>query len=124
MVPIVVVAFEICAKAYDITVGVPGLESVQDFLIKLDMKPCMYSAFFTNSCHRQTYQKYEQSQQKLGTIFGNKVFYKSKFPKTFFDKSWSPSQIFFIEFFSERFDQSLTQKIEMFEEVVHSFGSV
>ena len=42
MVPIVVVAFEICAKAYDITVGVPGLESVQDFLIKLDMKPCIH----------------------------------------------------------------------------------
>ena len=42
MVPIVVVAFEICAKAYDITVGVPGLESVQDFLIKLDVKPCIH----------------------------------------------------------------------------------
>ena len=29
--------------------------------------------FFTKSCHRQTYQNYEQSQQKLGTILENKV---------------------------------------------------
>ena len=28
--------------------------------------------FFTKSCHRQTYQHYEQSQQKLGTILENK----------------------------------------------------
>ena len=59
MVPIVVVAFEICAKAYDITVGVPGLESVQDFLIKLDMKPCIHlveiSIFFIKSCHLAIY---------------------------------------------------------------------
>ena len=29
--------------------------------------------FFTKPCHRQTYQNYEQSRQKLGTILGNKV---------------------------------------------------
>ena len=29
--------------------------------------------FFTISCHCQTYQNYEQSGQKLGTIIGNKV---------------------------------------------------
>ena len=29
--------------------------------------------FFTKSCHCQTYQNYEQSQQKLGTILENKV---------------------------------------------------
>ena len=29
--------------------------------------------FFTKSCHRQTYQDYEQSQQKLGTILENEV---------------------------------------------------
>ena len=29
--------------------------------------------FFTKSCHHQTYQNYEQSQQKLGTILENKV---------------------------------------------------
>ena len=29
--------------------------------------------FFTESCHHQTYQNYEQSQQKLGTILENKV---------------------------------------------------
>ena len=53
-----------------------------------------------------------------------------KFFKTFFNKSWSPSQIFFKEgFFLERFNQFFTQKndfsctnFEMFEEVVHNFG--
>ena len=29
--------------------------------------------FFTKQCHRQTYQNYEQSQQKLGTFLVNKV---------------------------------------------------
>ena len=29
--------------------------------------------FFTKSCHRQTYENYEQSRQKLGTILENKV---------------------------------------------------
>ena len=29
--------------------------------------------FFTKSCHRQTYQNYEQSRQKLGTILDIKV---------------------------------------------------
>ena len=29
--------------------------------------------FFTKSCHHQTYQNYEQSRQKLGTILENKV---------------------------------------------------
>ena len=29
--------------------------------------------FSTKSCHCQTYQNYEQSQQKLGTILENKV---------------------------------------------------
>ena len=29
--------------------------------------------FFSKSCHRQTYQNYEQSRQKLGTILVNKV---------------------------------------------------
>ena len=29
--------------------------------------------FFTKSCHRQTYQNYEQSRQKLGTFLVNKV---------------------------------------------------
>ena len=55
--------------------------------------------FSTKFCHRQTYQNYEQRRQKLGTILGNKVSKKSKFSKTFFNKSWSSSSIFLIEFF-------------------------
>ena len=65
----------------------------------------------------------------MGTFLENKVSWKSKISKTFFDKSWSPSRIFFIESFLERFDQFLTQKndfestnFDMFEEVVHNFG--
>ena len=37
--------------------------------------------FFTKSCHRQTYQNYEQSQQKLGAILENEASQKSKFSK-------------------------------------------
>ena len=38
---------------------------IQDFLIKLDKKPCKYASsrnkhFFTKSCHLKTYQNYEQ----------------------------------------------------------------
>ena len=55
------------------------VESVQYFLIKLDMKPCMHlveiSIFFTKSCHYQTYQNYEQSRQntvlRLSTVMGS-----------------------------------------------------
>ena len=32
--------------------------------------------FFTKSCHRQTYQNYEQSRQKLGTFLVDKLFFK------------------------------------------------
>ena len=106
-----------------------ALESVQDFLIKLDMKTRMHLveiSIFAKSCHGQTYQNYEQSRQKLDSILGNKVLWKSKFSETFLNTSWSPSQIFFNENF---FWKDLTQKngfestnFEMFKEVVHNFG--
>ena len=49
-------------------------KTVQDFLIKLGIKPRMHileicKHFFTLSCH----QNYEQSQQKLGPILETKV---------------------------------------------------
>ena len=50
--------------------------------------------FFTKSCHRQTYQNYEQSRQKLGTILENKVGQKLKLEKNVFYKKWSPKLIF------------------------------
>ena len=53
----------------------------------------------TKLCHHQTYQHYEQSQQKLGTFLENKVLKKSKFSKKFINISWSPNQIFFTEIF-------------------------
>ena len=51
---------------------------------------CGNKHFFTKSCNCQTYQNYEQSRQKLGTILENKVFKKSKSSKTLFNKSSSP----------------------------------
>ena len=82
--------------------------------------------FFTKSCHRQTYQNYEQSRQK------STQFLEIKYPKNqncqkIIYNSWS--NILHRFFFTERFDQFLTQKndfegtnFEMFEEVVHNFG--
>jgi hypothetical protein len=43
--------------------------------------------FFTISFHRQIYQNYEQSRQKLGTFLENKVLSKSKLSKNFLFKS-------------------------------------
>ena len=48
------------------SLGTPKLESVQDFVIKLDMHLVEISIFSLNLV--QTYQNYEQSRQKLGTI--------------------------------------------------------
>ena len=50
-------------------------------------------AFFTK--HRQTYPKYEQRRQKLGTFLENKV---GTF-KNFINISWSLNQIFLTEIF-------------------------
>ena len=69
------------------------LDTVQDFLIKLSIKPCVHileiSIFFTKSCHRQTYQNYDQPPRsqnlyfqshlcvlKIGRIFPKKKFYE------------------------------------------------
>ena len=43
-----------------------GLDTVQDFLIKLHAYTLHIENkhFFTKSCHRQTYQNYEQPSQK------------------------------------------------------------
>ena len=73
--------------------------------------------FFTKSCHRQTYQNYENPPQRL--------------QNSNFQSHFSASKIngIFLNFFLERLDQFLTQKndfestnFEMFEEVVHNFG--
>ena len=51
------------------------LESVQDFFDQVGHET-MYASrgnrhSFTESCHCHTYQNYEQSRQKSGTILGN-----------------------------------------------------
>ena len=63
---------------------VSSIESVQDFLIKLYMKPCMYlvkiSIFFTKSCHRQTYQSYEQPSQTSQNLYFLSFFCAKNWP--------------------------------------------
>ena len=62
------------------------IDTVQDFLIKLGIKPRMHlweKSIFTKQCHHQTYQNYEQSQQKLGTFLENKSTLKFKGFKKF-----------------------------------------
>ena len=55
--------------------------------------------FFIILCYLQTYQIYAGSRQKLAEFLENKVFLKSKFSEEIFDKSLSPSLVFFKELF-------------------------
>ena len=49
-----------CHSTYIRTVRPYSLDTVQDFLIKLGIKPRLQNKhFFTKSCHHQTYQNYE-----------------------------------------------------------------
>ena len=47
-------------------VGCSTLDTVKDFLIKLDMKPGIHLAEISIFSLYNTYQKYEQSLQKFG----------------------------------------------------------
>ena len=63
--------------------GSYALDTVQDFLIKLGIKPCIHSYignkhFFTKSCHSQTYQNYEQAHQRLQNLYFQSHFSASK----------------------------------------------
>ena len=61
-----------------------GLESVQDFLIKLDMKPSSGNKhFFTKSYHRQIYQNYEQPPQTYQNWYFQNHFSALKIGKIF-----------------------------------------
>ena len=69
------------------------LKSVQDFLIKLDMKPCMHlveiSIFFTKLYHRQTYRNYEQPSQTSQNSYFQSYFSVFKIGQIFPKKnSW------------------------------------
>ena len=59
------------------------VDTVQDFLIKLGIKPRLHTYienkhFFTKSCHRQTYQNYEQPPQSLQYLYFQSHFSASK----------------------------------------------
>ena len=63
--------------------GTGAIDIAQDFLIKLGIKPSMHlmeiSIFLlSKSCHRQTYQNYELSRQKLDVFLENKVHFKNQ----------------------------------------------
>ena len=59
------------------------------------MKPCMHlveiSIFFTKSCHRQTYQNYEQPPRKFQTLYSQSHFFVLKIGQII------PKQIFYEE---------------------------
>ena len=86
------------------------LESVKDFLIKLDMKPCMHlaeiSIFSLNLVIVRLTKIMNRAYKNWAQFQEIKDLKNQNFPKTYFNKSLSPSQIFF----SERFNQFLTQK--------------
>ena len=68
-----------------------SLEFVQDFLIKLDMKPCRYASsqnkhFFTKSFHHKTYQDYEQPPQTSQNSYFQSHFYCWKLVESFTKK--------------------------------------
>ena len=62
--------------------GKSKLDTVQDCLIMLGIKPCLHilkiSIFFTESCHHQTYQNYEQPSQSLQNLYFQSYFLASK----------------------------------------------
>ena len=99
------------------------------------MKPCLHllsgnKHFFNKYCHRQTYQNYEQSRQKLGTLSENKVFKKSKFSKKlkvgllvhYSLQEKKLERFDWFDRFSTLKNDFENQNFEMFEEVVHNFG--
>ena len=57
------------------------LDTVQDFLIKLGIEPQLH--FFTKSCHRHTYQNYEQPPQNLQNLYFQSHFSASKINQIF-----------------------------------------
>ena len=105
------------------------LDTVQDLLIQLDMKKCIYiveirSYSLSKWCYRQTYQSYEQIKQELGTFSESKVIKRIQY---FFNKNCSPCPVFSKEFFFGKIQFSTlkndlgNQNFEMFDEVVHNF---
>ena len=63
------------------------VETVQDFLIKLDIISHTYAYIgnkhFFKSCHRQTYQNYEQPPQRLQNSYFQSHFSASKINRIF-----------------------------------------
>ena len=80
-----------------------SLDTVQDFLIKLVIKPCLHlfkiSISFTKSCHRQTYQNYEQPPQSLQNFYFQSNFLASKINFFFYEEYMTRKSTFINEFF-------------------------
>ena len=74
------------------------LESVQDFMCELGMKPCTHlvkiSIFSLNHVIVRPTKIKNRANKNWEHFLKNKVFSKLNFSKTFFNKSWSPSPIF------------------------------
>ena len=73
----------VCTRVLILLLRPFSIETVQDFLIKLGSKPCMHmyignKHFFTKLYHRQTYQNYEQTPQRLQNLYIQSHFSASK----------------------------------------------
>ena len=73
----------VCSRVLILLLRPFSIETVQDFLIKLGSKPCMHmyignKHFFTKLYHRQTYQNYEQTPQRLQNLYIQSHFSASK----------------------------------------------
>jgi len=79
------------------------LETVQDFLIKLGIKPLMYlleiSNISINNVILRLIKIMNRADKNWARFKVNKVLKKSKFSEIFIDKSLSSKQIFFTVFF-------------------------
>ena len=70
------------------------LDTVQDFFIKLDIKPRLH--FFTKSCHRQIYQNYEQPPQSMQNLYCQNHISASKISQIFLNCFFHKEYLTFI----------------------------
>ena len=97
------------------------LETFQDLLIKLGIKPLMpvleISMFSLNNVIMSDLPKFEQSQKKFGTFFVN---LKIEFSKNFINISKFPNQILFTDFFFGKI-QPMTLKLKILRSITRLF---
>ena len=87
----------------------PALETVQDFLNKLDMKQQKYASsgnhhFFIKSCNCHTYQNYEQPPQRSQNSDFQSCFSEKWLNLSIFKNILVGDQLLLLIIFFENFD--------------------